>query len=128
MAFEAGIESREIGETYPIEIKLDQGTFRLDPVSGDAAGEGAETVGGGGFPIRAAAELKGPDPLKLPLTRRLLGEETENGYTVLSSDVDLAIDHEWRDELVSVSEGVATACSLVAVVKLVLQIGGVVGV
>ena len=85
-------------------------------------------MGGGGFPIRAAAELKGPDPLKLPLTRRLLGQQAENGYTGLSSDVDLAIDHEWSDELISISEGVATACRLVAVVKLVLQIGGVVGV
>jgi hypothetical protein len=75
-------------------------------------------------------------PLRPPLprcgrrvgrARRLLGEQAEDGYTGLSSDVDLAIDDQWSDELVSIAEGVATS-RLVAVVELVLQVGGVVGV
>jgi hypothetical protein len=72
-------------------------------------------------------ELKVSDLLELPLARRLLGEQAEDGYTGLSSDVDLAIDDEWSDELVSIAEGVANS-RLVAVVELVLQVGWVVGV
>jgi hypothetical protein len=84
------------------------------------AGKGAETVGGGRVFERGGRGTEGIRSARASLTRRLLGQQAENGYTGLSSDVDLAIDHEWSDELISTSDGVATACRLVAVVKLVL--------
>ena len=58
----------------------------------------------------------------------LVGEQAEDGYAILCVNVDLAVDDEWGDELVAVAEGVSAAGGLVAVVELMLQVGGVVGV
>lgn len=55
-------------------------------------------------------------------------EEAKDCYAVLGADVDLAVDDEGHDELVAVAEAVATRRRLVAVVELVSNIGGVIGV
>jgi len=59
---------------------------------------------------------------------RSMGEQAEDRYAVLGSDVDLAVDDEWSDELVAVAEAVAAGRGLVTVVELVGEIGGVIGV
>src|SRR5690242_10379305 len=46
--------------------------------------------------------------VRLP-TRSLFAEETEDGYTAGGSYVDLAVDDEWSDEFVAITEGVAAA-------------------
>ena len=54
-------------------------------------------------------------------------QQAKDGHSVRSSDEDLAVDDQRRDELVAVAEVIAPACGLVAVVKLI-QIRGVVSV
>ncbi len=54
-------------------------------------------------------------------------EQSKDSYSVGSSDKDLPVDDQGRDELVAVAEVVAATCRLVAVVEFI-QICGVVGV
>src|SRR6202012_1847978 len=62
------------------------------------------------------------------LLHRLPRKETEYCYSCLRPYIDLAVDHERRDEFVPIAKSVATPGGLVTVIELVLQVGGIVRV